>query len=247
MILYTTPDGPRPNHHYCRLFPPASISGISTLRSAAADQIGFSPAGRALEVEDGAMCHKSILSTRCYHSTSDGLTAAHMAQGGAAPPLSESGRTLFVWLDVGQMMRTRNPGRCDGERRWYLLAVAGSRITSRHVLRSVCPSVTGIIQECQSVCGGGPLTWRAMAAVATGVASNFQLPRRLPCQYRQARRDMLAHLHRIQCLLLLFVVDLLLPHAHARTPDRVRTGHSTRQGNFATSWPAQSETPRLRV
>lgn len=180
------------------------------------------------------MCHKSILSTRCYHSTSDGLTAAHMAQGGAAPPLSESGRTLFVWLDVGQMMRTRNPGRCDGERRWYLL-------------RSVCPSVTGIIQECQSVCGGGPLTWRAMAAVATGVASNFQLPRRLPCQYRQARRDMLAHLHRIQCLLLLFVVDLLLPHAHARTLDRVRTGHSTRQSNFATSWPAQSETPRLRV
>lgn len=100
------------------LLPP--VSSCFHFWNLAADQIGFSPAGRALEVEDGAMCHKSILSTRYYHSTSDGLTAAHMAQGGAAPPLSESGRTLFVWLDVGQMMRTRNPGRCDGERRWYL-------------------------------------------------------------------------------------------------------------------------------
>lgn len=145
---------------------------------AAADQIGFSPAGRALEVEDGAMCHKSILSTRYYHSTSDGLTAAHMAQGGAAPPLSESGRTLFVWLDVGQMMRTRNPGRCDGERRWYLLAVAGSRITSRHVLQ-LPPTVS------QSVCHGhysgmSVRVWRRPADLARNGGScdgrSFQLP-----------------------------------------------------------------------
>lgn len=178
MILYTTPDGPRPNHHYCRLFPPASISGISTLRSAAADQIGFSPAGRALEVEDGAMCHKSILSTRCYHSTSDGLTAAHMAQGGAAPPLSESGRTLFVWLDVGQMVRTRNPGRCDCERRWYLLAVAGSRITSRHVLQ-VPPTVS--LSVCHGHYSGMSVrVWRRPADLARNGGScdgrSFQLP-----------------------------------------------------------------------
>lgn len=124
------------------------------------------------------MCHKSILSTRYYHSTSDGLTAAHMAQGGAAPPLSESGRTLFVWLDVGQMMRTRNPGRCDGERRWYLLAVAGSRITSRHVLL-LPPTVS------QSVCHGhysgmSVRVWRRPADLARNGGScdgrSFQLP-----------------------------------------------------------------------
>lgn len=124
------------------------------------------------------MCHKSILSTRCYHSTSDGLTAAHMAQGGAAPPLSESGRTLFVWLDVGQMVRTWNPGRCDCERRWYLLAVAGSRITSRHVLQ-LPPTVS--LSVCHGHYSGMSVrVWRRPADLARNGGScdgrSFQLP-----------------------------------------------------------------------
>lgn len=109
---------------------------------------------------------------------SDGLTAAHMAQGGAAPPLSESGRTLFVWLDVGQMMRTRNPGRCDGERRWYLLAVAGSRITSRHVLQ-LPPTVS--LSVCHGHYSGMSVrVWRRPADLARNGGScdgrSFQLP-----------------------------------------------------------------------